>query len=996
MLIRPRPNQVAALTDLLAAFAIHDRVKLIMACGTGKTLVSRWHAEASDARTVLVLVPSLALLAQTLREWRRDHAWPFDALVVCSDPTTAAGAAERSGHDIASTEWNEAKATVTTDPAIAHSFLTQPNDDGHARVVFSTYHSSPVVAQAQATSQAVFDLAICDEAHRLAGAPRQEFRTVLDSRQIVARRRLFMTATQRFATADGEVSMDDPHLFGPVAHSVSFGEAIAAGLLCDYRVMVLGIPGEGSFDDPTSGGPAALLDVIDRHQVNKILTFHSLVVKAAAFARTINNVTTPSGRHVKARHLSGQMPTSQRTAGLTWLATPADQEVRVISNARVLNEGVDVPAVDGVCFVDPRSSVIDVIQAVGRVLRPHPGKTIGTVIVPIGLGDAGDDDTELLASRFGLLWSVLRALRAHDERFATELNLATRATVQHRENAYHPPRIDYVLPDWCAEDRLRMRVVQQIGDAWEVHYATVQAWARENPDRRLPRMARRQGVAIGEWAAKQRTAHAAGLLPVDRARRLEQIPGWYWDRTATAWDDTLRLLQRLAEDRGTIADNPVEPSAFHETLSIGPNRQYLDEWMAKQRQQYRAGTLDPARIELLETLPGWTWTPVPIEDLQMIDALAQYCRAEGHAQVPEDHIEAWLPLGRWVRRIRRQKLLGLLPPALEAEIWAATPSRWAGGVDTCWQWDKPETQWRLAYAALRAFTHREGHASPPGRHIETLPDTTVRLGQWVALQRHQHSKQNLSPARVAALEALPGWLWEGKGRALEPQPPIELPAHLKHGDAGAISRGCLCTRCLEARRESSRRSKTKDRASRIANPVPAARAHRHLMALEDRLRPMLAAGDTRRETLGLGRNLIAHCAGVPLGIVRAAATNPNATIDREHELRLLAVTYTICMSNVRRSGSRGRPLQPGTTRIPAGPTLALIQELEGRGFSRGWIGRELGYANGIQINAAGSCTQAFATRIAQLHEQITALDLRAPQLPSNVRAPSLASLKAAS
>lgn len=218
----PRPHQVAALTDLTAALAVHDRTQLVMACGTGKTLVGRWHAQASDANQVLVLLPSLALVAQTLREWRRatgqlNAGWRFEALVVCSDPTTAAGVAERTAEDdktdVDANTWSAVGAEVTTDPRRAARFLRnhRPN---RPQVVFSTYHSSPVIAQAQAATDVAFDLAICDEAHRLAGSPSAAFATVLDARRIVARKRLFMTATPKDR---GETSMDDPRTFGPVA-----------------------------------------------------------------------------------------------------------------------------------------------------------------------------------------------------------------------------------------------------------------------------------------------------------------------------------------------------------------------------------------------------------------------------------------------------------------------------------------------------------------------------------------------------------------------------------------------------------------------------------------------------------------------------------------------------------------------------------------------------------------------------------------------------------
>ncbi len=991
--VQPRPHQVQALSDLVAAFAMHDRVQLVMACGTGKTFVGRWHAEASEARTVLVLVPSLALLAQTLTEWRRLRTWPFEALVVCSDPSTDAGAAEREcleGEDQLP-DWSTVRARATTDPRVASQFLSR-GSEGHPRVVFSTYHSAPVVVAAQSSSGAVFDLAICDEAHRLAGNPREEFRTALNPRQIVARRRLFMTATPRVSSEAGGYSMDDPTVFGPVAHTVTFGDAIRAGLLCDYQVTVLGMPGGDVLDDPLTGTPAALLDAIDRHSVTRVLSFHARVAKAAAFAAAIDGVTTPSGRVVYARHLSGKMPTSQRTAGLAWLGEPASSHVRVISNARVLTEGVDVPAVDAVCFADSRSSVIDIIQAVGRVLRPHPGKTIGTIIVPIGLPTGGDDDTELLVSRFALLWSVLRALRSHDQRFAFELDQAVLGAVRHGRFGYRSERLEYVLPDWLSEDLLHLRVVQEVGDAWERFHATTQAWAFENVGRRLPRLTRRDGLGIGEWAVKQRAAHAAGMLPADRARRLEEIPDWYWDRLDAAWADTYSILRAFADANGSVEENPCGASIFEGLRAAKPQREQLGVWLAMQRQAYRAGTLDPERAQLLEQLPGWTWTPIPVEDLRMVDALAQFVEFEKHAVVPDGHLEDGLELGRWTWTVRRRKLTDTLHPALENEIWAATPSRWRVGARTRWQWEKPETQWRLAYTALRSYARREGHAAPPTTHREHLPDGTVKVGQWVALQRHQHRKEELPEHRARALDALPGWRWDGDVGGTRPfEAPLELPAHLEHGSAGAIARRCHCEPCALAARVYSRSHKQRQRA--VVNGVPAAKARRHLERIEPALIDTLARGDATRRRPGIGRSLIASTAGVPLAVVRGVLAGTASTITRDHEARLLAMTTGLCLSNVRATGSRGRLTQAGSRHVPAEPTLARIAALELQGFNRGWIGRELGYTHGIQL-AGPNCTEAMERKVAALHRRVG--DLQAPALPPNRRIAALAELKAGS
>lgn len=993
--IAPRPHQVEALADLMRGFAVRDRVQLVMACGTGKTLIGRWHAEASEARRVLVLVPSLALLAQTLAEWRRIRSWPFEALVVCSDPTTSAGAAERStveDGDIDETHWARVRAKVTTNPAVAASFMRKARDD-RPQVIFSTYHSAPVVAAAQQLHPAaVFDLAICDEAHRLAGSPRDEFRAILEPRRIVARRRLFMTATPRNATGTDSFSMDDPKTFGVVAHNVSFGDAIAEGLLTDYQVLVVAghAPATRDPDDPTTL-PAAMYDAIDQHDVRRILSFHGRVAKAAAFAGTMHNAATPAGRQIAARHVSGAMPTDRRTAAMEWLGDSTEPEVRIVSNARVLSEGIDVPAVDGICFADQRSSVVDIIQAIGRVLRPARGKLIGTIIVPVTIAAGVDDDTELLLSDFGVLWTVLRGLRAHDQRFARELDSATRARVRHGTGGYRPARIHFVLPDDIDEDQLHLRLVQEVGDAWERFYGATEDWAWQNNGKRLPRNTRWKEAGIGEWAVKQRIAHARGVLPPERARRLEQLPGWFWDREDAAWADTYSILEAFSDAHGTIADDPTPPSRFDGLRAAAPLREKLGIWLAIQRQAYRDGTLDPIRAADLEQLNGWTWTPVPAEDLAMVDALRQFCEFEKHADVPTNHVEDGLPLGQWCWDIRRRKLTGRLHPSLEDEIWAGTPSRWiTAGPRYRWQWDKPDTQWRLAYAALQQYVAREGHSTPATSHKEQLPDARVNLGQWVSLQRHMHHKDELDAARTAALERMPGWRWTGDiGGTREFEPPIDLPDNLDHGGAGAIARGCKCDTCLTARRAREREwlvRKRQERGDAGVDPGPAAR---HLAKLERGITQRLARDYNDRIRPGAGRTLVVAASSVPLGVLRQVAAGTSYGISREHDALIRGTTVDACLSHVRFDGSRGRRRIATEERIDAAPTWALIEDLGSRGFTRGWIGRELGYTNGLQLDPY-KVTRRIAKQVQLLHQRVG--DLVLPPGPLNRRAPSLVEL----
>lgn len=992
---QPRPHQVTALADLTRALAVHDRTQLVMACGTGKTFVGRWHAQTSDSEQVLVLLPSLALVAQTLREWRRatgqqNTGWRFRALVVCSDPTTAEGVAERHlGDDelpITAATWDQYGARVTTDPAAAARFL-RDHKPGLPQVVFSTYHSSPVVQAAQARSEAVFDLAICDEAHRLAGRPSQAFTTVLDNRKIVARKRVFMTATPKaFAGEDG-TSMDDPRLFGPVAHTVTFGEAIAAGLLTDYQVLVVAGRSPEVEADAHTTVPAALVQAIDHHQLRRVLSFHGRVVKAEAFAAHMDGRTTPGGRAIHARHVSGSMKAGTRGAALEWLAEPGD-DVRLVSNARCLSEGVDVPAVDGILFADQRSSVVDIIQAIGRVLRPSEGKERGTIILPVTLPDDGDDDTTLTLSAFAHVWTVLRGLRAHDQRLADEIDHATREYARNpgRRGGYRIPRIEYVFPDSLDLGTVRLRTVQEIGSMWERNYALAEQWATTNDGRLMPRGAKGPDgtISIGEWAEQQRIAHRRGLLPADRAARLAQIPGWSWDKTETRWTQTLEILRRYAAEHGTVADHHSGESRFVGMDDADMPRRNLGIWMAAQRQAYRLGTLNTDRATALEQLPGWAWDGgLSAVDVDMVEALRQFVEFEKHANVPDDHLEDGLRLGAWCWAVRRRAVTGHLSPVLYDEVLAATPSKFRAAER--FQWEKVETQWRIGYFALLQFTDREGTATPTGRVREKLPDTVHNLGQWAALQRLRYRRGELDQRHTSLLETLPGWVWEVEPHRVEPSEPLELPSG-RHGTAMAYQRhACRCIDCLEWRRSTDIARLARKR--QLKDPVSAIRVRRHLEQLE----AAHIAGE-KDSSMRNGRTLIAAISGVSLGVIRKILKGEALQVEREHEARLLATTAEMCAAARTQTGSRGRSTSRLTTKIDPGPTWVLLDDLAGRGFGISWVSRELGYAGALQITRDRKLSARIHDAIAALHTRVG--DLVMPDLPKSTARPTLAELLA--
>jgi predicted helicase len=330
-----------AVRDVHASFSGGvERAQLLMACGTGKTITTHGVATQLPAGRLMVLAPSLSLLRQLIREYRWQYGGRIDAIAVCSDATVGiTGPGEDADEPVITA--GELGVPTRTEPAAIADFLDAAPED-RPRVVFATYQSSPRVAEAQQLTGAVFDLVVADEAHYLAGRPSPAFATVLDGTRIRATRRLFTTATPRLVAphlkaSDPEVwaSMDDSAVFGPVAHRLPFGAAIDAGLLADYRLLVLGADERAAAavdkrilvdagittDARTLAAALAVLRLARDHGRRRIVTFHSRTAWAQVFAALLeaHHKWAPPELHVDlaAEAVTGDQPSDVRAAALT-------------------------------------------------------------------------------------------------------------------------------------------------------------------------------------------------------------------------------------------------------------------------------------------------------------------------------------------------------------------------------------------------------------------------------------------------------------------------------------------------------------------------------------------------------------------------------------------------------------------------------------------------------------------------------------------------------
>ncbi|MEV0621734.1 type ISP restriction/modification enzyme [Nonomuraea sp. NPDC050404] len=465
-----RPHQNLALNAVRKGFLSHARGKLIMACGTGKTLTSLRIAEdlVPTGGSVLVLVPSISLLSQTLREWTAEAKVPMRPYAVCSD--TKAGS--RSDNEDISPY--DLVFPATTDADKLYNQITGGGPKGNIKVTFSTYQSLPVVAEAQHKGLPEFDLVVCDEAHRttgvtLAGQNESNFVKVHDEQYLKAARRLYMTATPRLYDDSSKsqaedssavlASMDDESLYGPEFHRLGFGKAVDQGLLTDYKVLILtvdeGVVAKTLQEGFAGGGSELALDDAAKiigcwnAMAKRTGTFadgsgfaegEEPMKRTVAFARSIADSKQIADRfndivdaydgadddvlRCEVEHVDGTFNALERNRRLDWLKQdPGPATARILSNVRCLSEGVDVPNLDAVLFLHPRNSVVDVVQSVGRVMRLAPGKEYGYIILPVAI-PAGMSPEKALADnkRFKTVWEVLQALRAHDDRFNATVN----------------------------------------------------------------------------------------------------------------------------------------------------------------------------------------------------------------------------------------------------------------------------------------------------------------------------------------------------------------------------------------------------------------------------------------------------------------------------------------------------------------------------------------------------------------------------------------------
>ena len=531
--------QEIAFDDVKKGFEHSERGKLIMACGTGKTLVSLHVAEklAGKGKLILYLVPSISLILQSMREWSNNANINHHYMAVCSDKSV------RNSED---GTMIELEYPASTRPEMLKERLKNVPSDT-MNVIFCTYNSIDVVSEA--TNGKKFDMVFSDEAHRTTSISDMQldpfYSKVHHNRNIYAKKRLYMTATPRIYTGNVKgkaqaeekevISMDDVEIYGPEFHNLKFRDAVHKyKALCDFKIHVTVMDSNlmDKIVQKSQSGDEYSLAVNEQtllasvwHAIQypeegnelkllqRVIAFCDMINSSKLFAgipikhkldilekpkeeqenirerdehrafknlvKHVNTITDKSKNDVDVKHIDGNDNAQTRRRELEWLKSSNDNpnECRIISNARCLSEGVDIPALDGVVFMNPRKSVVDVVQAVGRVMRKAEGKKCGYIILPVALPLGISEDEALSNNKhFRTVWQVLSALKSHDSDLSEEINRLTLSKLQDYPNQITPRIIikhayghdynDYRPIEQRIINGVATKIIKRIGDTY--------------------------------------------------------------------------------------------------------------------------------------------------------------------------------------------------------------------------------------------------------------------------------------------------------------------------------------------------------------------------------------------------------------------------------------------------------------------------------------------------------------------------------------------------
>jgi superfamily II DNA or RNA helicase len=715
----PREHQVIAIDKVLDHFQNETRGQLILPCGAGKTLTALWIKEGLKSKNTLVLVPSLALLRQIKNDWAKQKRLTYRPLYVCSEKDID------KGDDNTVTYTYEIGGPVTTDSEKVKTFMKKEGD----KIIFSTYQSIAVVATAcKQIDEFKFDLIICDEAHRTAGsAKKNTFTIVHDNDKLPAARRLYMTATPKVVSTSlkaklGEeykllCDMSNPVIFGEEAYRMSFGEAIDKDILVDYKIIGIGVTDKevkkyieerefvGQITAKDLADNFALELAMNKYKAFHGLTFHSKVDSAKAFSKRHSTFF----EKIYSESVNGKQSTTFRKKVLDEFK---NSEKGIVSNARCLTEGVDVPSIDLIYFCDPKTSKIDIVQASGRALRKDPkgNKKRGYIVIPIFHYIEENLEEEIKKKPiFNYLIQVVRAMCDQDERLEAEINdIASKKGKRSNSKLlidFEDNEIEKIIKLEGLEKRLQQvlfdEIIEKTSDSWEVMYRNAVTYYNENGHLIANYNIDSQ---LYNWLKYQRRRNHLNSIGQGQKKKLDKL-NFSWGSDEGGYDDIWwSSYSKLLDFYNTTGHSDL-PARYKADKKLGT-------WVIAQRAKNKKGELPQDRIDLLDEL-DFSWDAKVKIFEQFCQRLSEYKEIHGHTNVPIIS-EDFPKLGKWTNKYRSIINNGELQPDGSIKYGGSYLSRKEQEILKSLGFKNTvrRTEWLDYYNELKQFFKNHGHSRP--------------------------------------------------------------------------------------------------------------------------------------------------------------------------------------------------------------------------------------------------------------------------------------------
>jgi superfamily II DNA or RNA helicase len=742
---KPFQHQKACILNCQFHFIDFNRAHVEMACGSGKTLTAYWIDKALLNKKTVIFVPSLYLLSQFYADWVNQsyaEGKQINYLLVGSDADVDE-----------ETKYKSNGLFLYTDPAEIRKYIKNTNGK---LVIISTYQSSDKLAEACKNIE--FDFGFFDECHKTVGQVGKKFTMMLTNKHMVIKKRLFMTATPKMYAGDLDndevISMDNKKFYGDKIFTYNTGEAIADKKLVDYQVLTIYaknkdiendikknklVKFKDEFVDEEAnylGIILVLLKKIHDGTCKHMITYHNKVKKAIKFRNflvKINNLLYD--QEIIVDSLDGSTSMGRRTKIIKEFVNSSKG---VICSARVLNEGVNIPIVDSVCFVDPRFSTVDIVQCIGRALRLYPGKELANIIVPTFIDDFND---EFDKNVYGNVIRILKALKTTDDGVIEYFKMKTNGKIGGRVicvNEYYDADVDVSkeidLDKWC--EGIETKVWQNV-DRFECMYEKVKKWIEKYD--KIPSTQSKNNVekSLGTFCHHRRFDKRNNKLTDYKIQQLEKIKQWYW------LSENIKKLNSFEESydelKKWIEINDALPSRY----SKNKIEKKLGRFCARMREKKTIKNINDEQHNELEKLKHWYWKKEDTFD-NIYDKVKEWICHNNKLPSSISKNITEKKYGKWCISMRKNKKNKLLNEKKINKL-----NKLSG-----WYWNKEETFNKMFDNVVIWINKNKRIPSNKSKNV-----LEKKMGNWCQKMRYNKRKNTLNSEIIKKLEKIDGWYW---------------------------------------------------------------------------------------------------------------------------------------------------------------------------------------------------------------------------------------------